>query len=148
MAETQYTLDTGFELKDAGLVAASAAATVDAAAKIINLGAACKLRGEILIDITALEIASNDEAYTIVLQGSSDADFGTAANIHELCHYHFGAKETKLTDCDKDDTTGRYILPFVNYQASTVYQYLRLYTVVAGTIATGINYTAWMCKSK
>jgi len=145
MNSKRYTFDSLLELKDAGLVAASAAAEVDSAAKIVNLGAGF-VEGDIVIDVTALEIADNDETYDIVLQLSSDADFGTAGNIVERCSLHLGAKETKRTDCDKDDATGRYTLPFNTEHAGTVYQYARLYTVVAGTVGTGINYTAFMAK--
>lgn len=141
-----YTLDDALEMKDAGLVASSAAATVGGNAKVIDTGGG-EYEGDVLIDVSAIEIASNDEAYTIVVQGSPDAAF-TAATSVELCHLHLGAAETKLTDTNQDDTTGRYVLKVQNTYAGTVYRYLRLYTVVAGTIATGINYTAWMCKSK
>jgi hypothetical protein len=149
MAETQYTLDSLLQMKDAGLVAASAAATVSAAAKIIDLGAAAKIKGEVVIDITALEIASNDEYYTIGIEGSSASDF--SATLEPLASLTVGAKEVippGSTAYDTDSTTGRYILPFTNERNGTVYRYLRLYTTVAGTIATGINYTAWLAKRK
>jgi len=38
---------------------------------------------------------------------------------------------------------GRYTLPFSNEDNGTFYRYVRVYTVVGGTIASGINYTAW-----
>lgn len=141
-----YTLDDDLQLKDAGLVDASAAATVSSSARVLDMGAG-EVEGDVLIDVSALEIASNDEAYTIVVQGSPDSAF-TAATSVELCHLHLGAAETKLTDTNQDDVTGRYVLKVQNTYAGTTYRYLRLYTVVAGTIATGINYTAWLCKSK
>lgn len=144
---THYTLDTLLEMYDDGLLAASAIWEVDGVDKIIDVGAA-EWVGEVLVDVSALEIASNDEAYTMVIQGSSDADFGTAGNIVELAHLHLGASETKLSDCDRDDTTGRYVIPVQNTYAGTTYRYLRGYTAVAGTIATGINFSAWMCKRK
>ena len=73
--------DTSLILKDAGLVDESAAGTVDGSAKIVNLGAGL-VEGKMVIDVTALEIASNDEAYRIVLQGSSKSDF--ADTIEDL----------------------------------------------------------------
>jgi hypothetical protein len=141
--DTQYLLDDNLRMKAAALVAASAASS-----DILDLGANSFTTGDVLIDVTALEIASNDEAYTIVVQGSPDAAFGTAGNIHELCALHLGAKETKLTDCDKDDVVGRYVLPMRNKAYDTIFRYVRLYTVVAGTIATGINYSAYLCVDK
>jgi len=144
-ADMNFTFDSDLELKDAGLVAASAAATVNGSAQILDLGDAL-MQGMVVIEVSAIEIASNDEAYTIVAQFSSDADFGTAGNIHDMCQMHLGAKETKLSDCDKDDEAGRYLLPVQNWEDGTYYRYMRLYTVVAGTIASGINYRAFLSK--
>jgi hypothetical protein len=141
-----FTIDTLTPLKDAGLVAVSGAAEVASAAKVLDLGSGF-VEGHIVLDVTAIEEASKDETFDVVVQLSPDADFGTAGNIVERMAMHFGAKEIKRTDCDRDDATGRYVLPFDNEFGGTVYRYLRLYTVVGGTIATGINYTANLVKS-
>lgn len=140
-----FTLDSNLQLKDAGLVAASAAAQVAGAARVLDLGAGL-VEGNIVVDVSAIEIASADESYDIVVQLSPDSDFGTAGNIVERLARHVGAKASKRTDSDKDDATGRYVIPVDNENAGTIYRYMRLYTVVAGTIASGINYTAWLCK--
>lgn len=145
MDSKRYTFDANLEMKDAGLVAASAAAQVDAAAKVLDLGAGF-VEGDIVIDVTALEIASNTELYDIVLQLSSDADFGTDTNIKERCQLNLSAAEVKRTDANADDAIGRYVLPFNNELKGTLYRYARLYTVVAGDVATGINYSAFMAK--
>jgi len=145
MTRRNLVVDDELELKDAGLVASSAAAQVDSAAAVLDLGGGF-VEGNIVIDVTALEIADNDETYDITVQLSPDADFGTAGNIVDWMTLHLGAKEIKRTDSDKDDTTGRYILPFTNERGGTLYRYLRLYTVVDGTIATGINYIARLSK--
>jgi hypothetical protein len=141
--EANYMYDTLLVLKAAGLIAASAAV-----ATIVDTGGTGHFSGEIVIDVSALEIASNDEIYDIVLQGSPDAAFGTAGNIQELAAISLSAKEVKRTDSDKDDVIGRYIMPFRNEFAGTNYRYLRLYTVVAGAVATGINYAAFIGKRK
>lgn len=135
------TFDAELEFKDAGLVSASAAAQVDSAAKYVDVGTG-HFKGCMIIDVSALEIASNDEIYDIVIQGSPDTDF-TAATLCDLCQLNLSAAEVKRTDCNKDDTTGRYKLYFDNENDGTYYRYLRVYTAVAGTIATGINYTAY-----
>jgi hypothetical protein len=137
----QGTFDAELEFKDAGLVAATAAATVDSAAKVVDLGTGL-YRGMMIIDVSAIEIASNTEIYDIVIQGSPDLTF-TAATIADLAAINLSAKEVKRTDCDKDDATGRYKLYFDNENNGTYYRYARVYTVVAGDIATGINYTAY-----
>jgi len=135
------TFDSELEFKDAGLVAASAAAQVDSAAKYVDVGTGL-FKGCMILDVSALEIASNDEIYDIVIQGSPDTDF-TAATIADLASINLSAAEVKRTDCNKDDSTGRYKLYFDNENDGTYYRYIRIYTVVAGTIATGINYSAY-----
>ena len=134
-------IDTTHTMKDAGLVAADSAGTVDSAAKIVNLGAGlveCKL----VVDVTALEIASNDEAYKITLQGSASATF--ASGIVDLAEITLGALE--VIGGDQDSTTGRYQVPFRNEKNGIIYPYVRVYTDVAGTIATGINFSAYLSK--
>ena len=138
----QGTFDADLEFKDAGLVASSAAAQVDSENQIVDLGTGL-FRGKMIIDVSALEIADNDELYDIVVQLSSDSDFGTDTNIVEAAQLNLSAAEVKRTDCNQDDSTGRYKLYFDNEHNETFYRYARLYTVVGGTIATGINYSAY-----
>jgi hypothetical protein len=49
----------------------------------------------------------------------------------------------EVTDGDQDGATGRFILPVRNELNGVYYPYLRLYTVVAGAVAAGINYSAY-----
>ena len=140
MLPRSYTFDAALEMKDAGLVASSAAAQVDASNKILDTGSdTANFSAVAVIDVSAIEIASNDERYDILIQGSNSATF--ASGVETLAQLCLGATEVR-DGGSIDSTTGRYELPFVNRQADTLYQYLRVYTVVAGTIATGINYTA------
>lgn len=140
MGTRAYNYDKEMLLKDAGLVAASAAAQVSSADKILDLGAA-RFEGVAIIDLTAIEIASNTEEYDIIIQGSNSATF--ASGIENLAQLNLGATEVRQGGA-QDSTTGRYELPFVTEQDDTTYRYIRAYTVVAGDIATGINYTAWV----
>jgi len=134
-----FVVDTNLQLKASAAVTSSAAGSL-----ILDLGDAF-FRGAVVIDVSALDIASTDEFYTIILQGSPDSGFGTAGNIVELCAIHIGAKGPRLSDADKDSTTGRYILRFQNELNGATYRYLRLYTVVAGTTPT-ITYEAHVVK--
>jgi hypothetical protein len=43
-------------------------------------------------------------------------------------------------------TSGRYVIPFRNEEGGTTYRYVRLSTLVAGTVATGINFSAFIAK--
>ena len=133
--------DAELEFKDAGLVATSAAAQVDSAAKYVDVGTG-HFKACMFIDVSAIEIASDDELYDIVIQGSNTTAF-TAAGIVELAALNLSAGAVKRTDCDKDDATGRYKIYFDNENDLTYYRYIRVYTVVDGDIATGINYAAY-----
>lgn len=133
--------DAETELKDAYLVAASAAAQVDSADKIIDMGQGV-WRAELQVDVSAIEIASNDERYDIIAQLSSKSDF--ADTIVAAAQLQLGANE--VLNGDQDSLIGRYKLIFDNEYNGTYYRHLRLYTLVAGTIATGINYTAFASK--
>lgn len=144
MGKRNYNFDAEMQLKDAGLVAASAAATVGGVAKVIDFGPG-RFEGIIVIDVSAIEIASNDEEYTIVLQLSADSAIASGVEIGAMMN--LGALELRtgdVGDFSVDSVAGRYELPFVNEQADVTYRYGRLYTVVSGTIATGINYTAFI----
>lgn len=138
----QGTFDANLEFKDAGAVAASAAATVDTAAKVVNVGSGL-FKGCMILDVTALDIDGNNEIYDIIVQGSPVEAF-TAAGVVELAALNLSPKEVKRSDSDKDDDVGRYKIYFDNENNGTFYPYLRIYTVVAGAgVSTGIDYSAY-----
>ena len=147
------TQDANLLLKDAGLIAADDICQVGGADQILDVGAG-HFQGDLVIDVTACEVASNDEAYRVTLQGSNSATF--ASGVVPLQTMCFGAYESLGTSLgyDVDVTTGRYILPVHNFGYTTAgdagtgtyFRYLRLVVDVAGTIATGINFTAWLSK--
>lgn len=145
--KTSRTFDANLEMKDAGLVAASAAATVDSVAKILDMGSG-EFKGDLIIDVSACEVASDDEKYIVGLQISDSATF--ASGIYEVASLILGSSGTAAGDCipgDVDMTTGRYVLPFRNMIADGVKKrYARVYTTISGTIATGINYTAYIAR--
>ncbi|OQY16380.1 MAG: hypothetical protein B6I36_10315, partial [Desulfobacteraceae bacterium 4572_35.1] len=141
-----FTFDTDLEMKDAGLVAASAAAQVDSAAKVLDVGSA-RVTGTLVVDVSAIEIASNDERYEIYVEGANEEAMDTT--LVPLASIQLGALEVLGAGSSHflvDSTTGRYEVPFTNVRGGVVYQYIRVYTVVEGTIATGINFTAYIGK--
>ncbi len=132
------TVDSALSLKASAAVTSSAAGSL-----IVDLGPG-EFRGILEAIVTAIVINDNDEIYTIVLQGSPDAAFGTAANVRELLAFQLSAKEVKITDADNDDVIGRYQKPFNNLDVDgTPLRYLRIYTVVAGSTPS-ITYEAFI----
>lgn len=136
--------DTLLQLKDAGLVAASAAATVASSAKVIDLGAG-RYVGDVIIDATAVEVDTGNEIYTIMCEFSNSSSF--ASGIVSGAMQYLGHNTPIPGGADAVQGVGRYILPFTNLINGSQYRYMRLYTVVGGTIATGINYSAFISRT-
>lgn len=130
---SQYTYDNSLLLKSAGLLASSTNGS------IVDLGSGF-VEGDIVIDLTACEIATGDEKYTISLEASNTADMttGSVALVSKVFGNLVDPMDAALS------TAGRYVIPFRNEEGGTVFRYVRLRTVVAGTIATGINYSAFI----
>lgn len=142
MTNLNYPYDSSLQLKDAGLIAASAAATVASVAAIIDLGTG-QAAGEMVVDISAIEVASTDELYTIILEGSDSSDFSAGTpRIVPLASLIVGAGAVIPGAGATSSATGRYVVPWTNDYGGKLSRYVRAYTVVAGTIATGINYVA------
>ena len=144
MTSRSYTFDAEFEMKDAGAITSSAAAQVDAAAKVVDLGSATgSFSGVLVADVSAIVIDDDDELYTIIVQGGDASDFSGA--IENLAELSLGATEVRPGGAD-DSTIGRYELPFINEQDGTKFRYLRVYTEIAGT-SPSINYTAFVGRA-
>lgn len=144
-----YTYDALLQMKDTGLIAADAAWQVSSANLILDVGVG-RYEGIVVVDVSALEIASGDERYTLMIQGSTSATF--ASGIVILAALPIGDGSTIGTafgssGVDVDDTTGRYLIPFCNERNNIYYRYIRGWTDVAGSIATGINFAAFIAKS-
>ena len=97
--------------------------------------------GTVVVDITAIEVASNDERYLIQTQFSDD-DF--AASIVNGTALNVGALE--VTKEEVDTAVGRYELPCTNEINGVTFRYMRLWHEIQGAIATGINYSANLHK--
>jgi len=132
---SQFTYDSDLELKAAGLVAASADGS------IIDLGEGM-VDGFIVVDMSACEVASTDEIYTVSLEGSTVAAM-TSASVC-LAKKVFGNVVVPMDDAAS--AAGRYVIPFRNEEAGEIQRYVRISTLVAGTVATGINFSAFIAK--
>ena len=134
---SRFTYDHSTLLKSAGLVASSADGT------ILDIGAGL-VDGYLVIDMTACEIASGDEIYTISLEGSNVAAM-TSGSVC-LAKKVFGNLVVPMDAALS--AAGRYVIPFRNEEAGTLYRYVRLSTLVAGNIATGINFLAFIAPDQ
>ena len=135
----QGIFDAAMQFKDAGLVAASAAAQVSGAAKVVDLGTGL-FQGCMIVNVSEIEVATGDEKYTICIQLSNTTAFPDDASSLTAVQMELGGATPLLLGAVS--TPGRYKLYFDNEFDGALYRYARVYTVVAGTVATGINYTA------
>lgn len=143
MGSRVYNIDAEMLLKDAYDLTSTAAAQVSSADQILDLGAA-RFEGVAVIDVSGIEVASTNEIYTVVLQGSNSATF--ASGIQNLASMDLGAAAVRKGSAGVS-LVGRYELPFVNEQADITYRYLRMHITVAGTIDTiGIQMTAFVAE--
>ena len=137
--------DYDYRLEDgAAAFTVSAAGAIGATAQIVSLGEG-RMHGEMIIDVTALEIASNNEYYDLQLQGSTDSAFG--GTITALSQIKLGAKE--VLSGDQDSAVGRYRVPFCTEQPDgTIYPYARVYAALGGSVTTGITFSARLEKAR
>jgi hypothetical protein len=134
--------DYNLRLKDAGLVAATAAAQVGGSDKILDLGAA-RVDARVLAIITACEVDNGNELYTIQWQVSNSATF--ASGVFTVAALQVG--DSSVTGSSADTAVPVTLeLGVTNVYGGTAYRYARLRTVVAGTVATGINYSAHLVR--
>ena len=143
-------------MKDAGVIGASAAAQVGGSDKIVDLSAADGVDGTpsgsdgdridatLIIDVTAIELATGDEIYDILVQVSASSTF--ASGIKTVAGLNLA--DVLVSDGGADDgEVGHYELSFTNEYNGVAFRFCRVFTEVAGTVATGIDYTAHLAKA-
>lgn len=109
---------------------------------IIDLGAGI-VDGFIVVDVDSVEVATGNEIYTLALEGSNVAamDSGSVCLAKKV----FGNLVVPMDGALS--AAGRYIIPFRNEEGGTIFRYVRLSAVVAGTIdGTGMVFSAFLTK--
>lgn len=136
MAQRTYTFDIRNLLED-GLVAITASRVGQATIlgtlnnpQIADLGANSRLDAMALIDVSAIDVSSADEAYRVLIQGSNSSSF--ASGIENLAEMSLGATAVRPGGA-QNSAVGRFELPFTNYQNDVSYRYLRVNFIVSGT---------------
>ncbi len=151
LTKQSYTFDIDLYLKDAGLIDADENATqVDGSDAIIDLGEG-RCTGTIVINATAVEVASGDEAYQIQPMFSNSATH--ASGVVAGAQFAIGDAAALATlypaptvSPDIDLVEGRYEIPFSNVFNGISYRYMLISVDVTGAIATGMNCTIYVSK--
>jgi hypothetical protein len=131
--------DNSHELKDAGAVTASGYGTVDASAKVVNLGEGLVVMNVILF-IDAIKCSAGNELYTLHLMGGSDESFTETVS---LCSKQLGAASS--LEGNKDSKISKVILAASNENGGTVFPFVRIRHTISGS-SPSINYRAIMHK--
>lgn len=145
-----YNFDINLQLSDA-----AAAQTVTGYSQVGGANAVLDLGGNqgtspkqqsridavCVIDVTALDIASGDETYKFILVGSNDPALATG-NV-ELGSVQVGKGAALEILNAADSVTGRIELMFSTNLAGSLYEYVGLYCVIAGTTPS-ITYDAFV----
>ena len=132
----QFTYDDALNLRD------SASITSSADGDIIDLGAGL-VDGFLVVDMVSAEVASGNEIYTISLEGSTVSAMSSTSVC--LAKKVFGNLVVPMDAALS--AAGRYVVPFRNEEGGTLYRYVRLSNLIAGTIdTTGIVFGAFIAK--
>lgn len=138
---SQFTYDNSMKIRAAG----AAITETETGSIILDLGPGL-MEGYLVADITAIDTTTGDEAYTLMLEVSPDAAFGTTGNIRVAAELRIGGA-TFTAPNGAADTAGRFAIPFRNERNGTIYRYARLYTLIAGT-SPSITFSAFLGKDK
>lgn len=141
VAHSYSPLDILYSFGEDQTIAATGYMQELSADKIVELGQG-RTDGTWVIDVTSLEIASNNELYTHRLLGSTVAAF-TAGTLEVLATREMGATEVR-TLATKDSVIGRYEIPFCNSIGGVEYAFVKHHITVAGTIAQGVIFSSWL----
>ncbi|PSC03805.1 hypothetical protein SLNSH_16990 [Alsobacter soli] len=100
---------------------------------------------QVIIDLTGIDISSNDEVYRLLIQGSNDVNF--ASGVENLAVKEWGAPAVLpgAGGVGATPVVGRYEIGFTNEQADRIFRYIRAYWVVAGTTPS-IQGSVWLAQ--
>lgn len=128
---TNYTVDTQTELAPSAAVTATGNGP-----NIVDLGGGGQANAPFVmfdwhVNVSAIDVASTDEIYTIRLEGSNSASF--ASGIEELASMTLSAAAAAPGNGDVGSDAGRYTVTGSNERNGRTYRYVRLHNTVAGT---------------
>lgn len=156
MGDRNYTMDANLILSDnAAAYTATGFAQNGGADGIVDLGGnqsasplqQARMDGVVVIDVTALDATTTDEAYRILLLGSNVPGF-TAGTIQVLAEIELAGGILSVlgpgaAGVTKTAVVGRYELLFSSEQGGVKYQFAKLFHVLTGTTPI-INYQAFV----
>lgn len=156
MGDRTYSFDANMVLSDnAAPYTATGFAQANGADGILDLGGnqfvtplqQARMDGVVVIDVTAFDATTTDEAARLLLLGSNDPAFGNGS-IQVLAEIELAGGVLSVlgpgaAGVTKTATVGRYELPFCSEQNSVKYEYVKMFNVLSGTTPS-ISYSAFI----
>jgi hypothetical protein len=141
MAQRYYPLDALTKFGEDVTMTATGNFQIAAADVVLKIG---KGRQDmaLVVDVSALDTASGDELYSLLLQGCSVNSF-SGQPIENLAHLELGHTSVRKGGA-RTSPIGRYAIPVSNDLISE-YEFVRLRLVAAGT-SPSITCTAWLSE--
>jgi len=153
-SQNSFTLDADTLLQDADAAkTATGVGEIGGVARQLDFGntspnsveQVAYVRGQVVIDVSAIDFTTTDEAYDIVLQlADDDSDFTAATTVVSKPLAHLG---TALgTNGTAMSGTGRLVVGVDNEFQGTLFRHARLVFVIAGTTPS-ITFSAAFVRS-
>jgi hypothetical protein len=143
-----YSFDANLVLSDgAAAYTATGYAQVGGANAILDLGGnqgtvpkqQARLDAVVVMEVSAIKISAGNETYKLILVGSNDPGLLTGNVVLNEIMIGKGASLDILNGAD--NVTGQYEIPFSTNQGGSLYEFIALYVVAAGT-SPSITFTA------
>lgn len=101
--------------------------------------------GDLVVDITAIDTTSNDEVYTVLLEGGTVSGLASGAvEILAMRRLEDPAAAGGQGRANVEHGIGRYVIPFNNNSPlGTAYRYLQMAFTIAGTTPS-ITFSAFL----
>lgn len=115
-----------------------AAGTVGGQAKVVDLGAAARTDGKVVIVVSENGTSANMKQ-TIKLQGSDD---NFTADIVDLAIVELG--HAGQLPGDENKGAGKYEIPYTNVINGKAYRYIRAFANTSATSSDGVKYVAYL----
>lgn len=140
MGDRTYSFDANLLLSDnAAPYTVDGYSQVGGADAILDMGGnqnvtpaqQARIDAVLVIDVTAIDIASGDETYRLKVLGCNDPAFG--ANVVQLGELCLGKGASLVPATQKDSVVGRYELLFSTEQANVKYEWVKFFIDVGGT---------------
>jgi hypothetical protein len=140
MAQRYYPLDALTKFGEDVTLTATGNFQINSADVVLKIGKG-RQDMSLIVDVAALDVASGNELYDLLLQGCNAQDFSTA--IENLAHIELGHTSVRKGGA-RTSPIGRYAIPVSN-ELLGEFEFVRLRLVAAGTTPS-ITCTAWLSE--